>query len=481
MNNSHDKQDRKAAVAGQFYPANVKSLTEELNKLFEMAIPYQYSNTRAIICPHAGYVYSGKVAASAYNQINENTDYERIFIIAASHLQHFEAASVYCEGDYMMPLGVVNVDVDFGKMLVAKYPGIFTPNTSPHEKEHSIEVQLPFLQHKIKSTFKIVPIIIGTYKADMCKQIGDALKPYFNEKNIFVISSDFSHYPKYADAKMVDEITKNAILSNSPEKLLSTLNQNSKLQIKNLDTSLCGWTAVLTLLYMTSENSHIQYSAIDYSNSGDNKLYGNAGRVVGYWSIAAHEAVMQTNQFKLEESDKKTLLKIARETLEENCYSGNLHQMDSSSFSEQLKMNCGVFVSLHKYGELRGCIGSVTTNKPLFQQVQKMTISAASQDYRFIPIAAEELSEVKIEISVLSPLKKIDNISEIILGTHGILVEFKNRSGVFLPQVATETGWNKEEFLGHCARDKVGLDWDDWKEAVIYIFTATVFSENSAH
>jgi AmmeMemoRadiSam system protein B/AmmeMemoRadiSam system protein A len=480
MSDYQIKIDRKAAVAGQFYPSKDKSLTEELNKLFERATPKKHFNIRAIICPHAGYIYSGKVAASAYNQIADNAHYERVFIIAASHLQHFESASIYCAGDFLTPLGKLIVDIEFGEMLTEQFPHIFSNNSSPHQGEHSIEVQLPFLQHKLRSAFKIIPIIIGTHKADSCKKIGDALRPYLNDKNLFVISTDFSHYPKSIDAKMVDEITKNAILSNNPQQLLATLEQNSKLQIKNLETSLCGWTAVLTLLYMTSEISQIQYTAIDYSNSGDNKLIGNSNRVVGYWSIAAHETVEYTNQFQLEEKDQKTLLKIARETLKKNCSKESMLQLETNGFSDQLKQCPGVFVSLHKKGELRGCIGSITSKKPLFQQVQQMTIAAASHDYRFRPIEAEELSEVFIEISVLSPLKKIEDISEIILGTHGVLIESKRHSGVFLPQVATETGWNKEELLGHCARDKAGLDWNGWKSADIYIFTATLFSENKA-
>jgi AmmeMemoRadiSam system protein A len=132
---------------------------------------------------------------------------------------------------------------------------------------------------------------------------------------------------------------------------------------------------------------------------------------------------------------------------------------------------------LHKRGALRGCIGIITAEKPLYKTVQEMTIAAASHDPRFMPVEASELPFIDIEISVLSPLKKIDDISEIELGKHGILMEKNFHRGVFLPQVATETGWRKEEFLGHCSADKAGLGWDGWKTADIYIFTATVFSE----
>jgi len=476
MENKGVNFDRQPAVAGQFYPSNSEKLHQEVLDLLMSAEPKTSTNVRAIICPHAGYIYSGKVAASAFNQIDGEVSYKRVFLIASSHYDSFNGGSVYCDGNYMMPYGEEKVDISFGKSLVERFPEIFTANRNPHQKEHSLEVQLPFLHNTLKIVYQIVPIIIGTSNPAVCKQIASALKPYLNPDNLFIISSDFSHYPEYSDARRVDAITKDAILTNNPDALLATLAENSKKYIPNLVTSLCGWTSVLTLLYMTAQNDTLEYCAIKYSNSGDSKYAGERDRVVGYWGIAVSEKKYQRSDLKLSESDKNILLNIARKTIEEHCIQNIKYKFDSNNLSTTLKTKCGAFVSLHKNGELRGCIGRVTGNLPLYQIVQDMALSAASQDPRFRPVEFEELQDIAIEISVLSPMTRIDDIAEITLGKHGILIEEGSRTGLFLPQVATETGWSIEEFLGHCAHDKAGLGWDGWKTASIYIFTATVFS-----
>ena len=477
MEKFNETIDRRPAVAGKFYPANVEELQKEIDIFFKNAAPKQLDRVRAIICPHAGYVFSGKITASAFNQIDANREYKRIFLIGSSHYKYFDKASVYCSGNFLMPYGEEKVDMDFGRKLVENFPEWFTDDRTPHLNEHCLEVQLPFLHHVLRKNYVIVPILIGTAHPSVCKQIASVLKPYFNEENLFVVSSDFSHYPAYQDAKYVDSLTKDAICSNRPEKLLETLAENERKHISNLQTSLCGWTSVLTLLYMTSSNKSLKFHAVDYCNSGDVKYYGERDRVVGYWAIAVAESKHAAEDFYLTEKDKKDLLKISRKTLEEHCRAGRVSEVDTATLSETVKKNCGAFVTLHKRGALRGCIGILTAEKPLYKTVQEMTIAAASHDPRFMPVEASELPFIDIEISALSPLKKINDISEIELGKHGILIEKNFHRGVFLPQVATETGWSLEEFLGHCSADKAGLGWDGWKTGDIYIFTATVFSE----
>ncbi|MDD4712240.1 MAG: AmmeMemoRadiSam system protein A [Bacteroidales bacterium] len=187
--------------------------------------------------------------------------------------------------------------------------------------------------------------------------------------------------------------------------------------------------------------------------------------------------IPEKNDFELSVSDRITLLKLARKTLEEKIRHGKIFVPDTSNFSENLKIDCGAFVSLHVYGKLRGCIGRMTGDIPLYRMIQEMAVSSAIHDPRFNPVQPDELANVDIELSVLSPLKKISDVSEIQLGKHGILIIKGHNSGVFLPQVATETNWNLDEFLGHCSHDKAGLDWFGWKTADIFIFTADVFGE----
>ena len=471
--------DRQPAVAGKFYPAHPDELQKELGQLFAKGIQKKHTNVRAIISPHAGFIFSGRIAASAFNQMDSDRSYKRIIILASSHREYFQKAAVFCSGNFEMPYGVAKVDIPFALNLVERHPDVFTSDNSPHQFEHSIEVQLPFLHYKLKKDCMIVPIILGTDKPDVCKRIAAALKPYFNADTLFVISTDFSHYPEYSIANKVDEITMKAIVSNNPEILLNTLSKNQDKQYPHMNTSLCGWTSVLTLLYITYRKDTFKYHEIEYCNSGDSKYVTDTSRVVGYWGIVVSEEPQSKDEFHLTDSEKKTLLNIARDTLDVHCKKGKKYEIDTANYSDTLKAKCGVFVTLNKKGVLRGCIGMVTGLMPLYTAVQEMAISAASHDYRFKPMKEEELTEIEIEISVLSPMTKITNIEEIILGKHGIFIQKERQSGLFLPQVATETRWTKEDFLGHCARDKAHLGWDGWKTAHIYIFTATVFSEKN--
>jgi MEMO1 family protein len=468
--------DRPPAVAGQFYPADSTKLLIELADLFLKARPNQSANVLAVIAPHAGYVFSGEVAASSFNQIDASKDYKHIFVIGSSHRVYFKGAAIYTDGNFITPLGIVEVDTALGENLIREN-NIFMNYNEAHRAEHCLEVELPFLQYKLKNHFNIVPIVIGTDDAADCKKIAEALKPYFNQDNLFVISSDFSHYPKYSDAEKVDKLTAEAILSNSPKNLLNVLQSNEKLSIPNLATSLCGWSSVVTLLYMTEKNEKLKLSSVEYKNSGDSPLYGDSSRVVGYTAMTVSMKQEDASEFSLNKNEETNLLFIARNTLENYIKYGKFPPIDTSLLSNQLKKNCGAFVTLKKDGELRGCIGRFTANSPLYQIVQEMTKSAATEDYRFSKVTESELDHIDIEISVLSPLHKIQSIDEIEMGKHGIYISKGNNSGTYLPQVATQTGWSKKEFLGHCAEDKAGIGWNGWKDADIYVYTAIVFGE----
>lgn len=469
--------NRKAVYAGQFYPATKSELEQSLKDCFADALPNNSRNTAAIITPHAGYVFSGGVAASSYNQINRNKKYERVFIIASSHRAYFKGASIYYLGNYETPLGEVKVDMELAEKLI-KDNDIFEYNINAHSQEHSDEVQLPFLQYIFGDDLKIVPIVLGTQSASDCKIIAKALKPYFNEKNLFVISTDFSHYPDYDSATEVDSLTANAIITGDPDKLIEVISSNSKKKISNLSTSLCGWTSVLTLMYMTEDDSDYHLKKIRYNNSGDSK-YGDHSRVVGYHSIVVERdsTAKKETTFELTAEDKKNLLDIARNTIEKYVKDSKEYAIDTSKFSASLKLNCGAFVTLHKDGKLRGCIGVFEPAKPLYKVIQEMSVQSATRDSRFSPVSKDELDEIDIEISVLTPLKLISSVDEIELGKHGIYIKKGYRGGTFLPQVATETGWDKDEFLGHCSQDKAGLGWLGWKDADIYTYEAIIFKE----
>jgi MEMO1 family protein len=182
-------------------------------------------------------------------------------------------------------------------------------------------------------------------------------------------------------------------------------------------------------------------------------------------------------ELELTPKDRNDLLALARRTIESKVHRTPYKQPNPDDYSDTLRSRCGAFVTLHENGRLRGCIGHLVGDYPLYKMVEEMAISAAMHDPRFYPVAPEELANIDIEISVLSPMHKITDTAEIILGKHGILIQQGHHSGVFLPQVATETGWTLEEYLGHCSRDKAGLPWDGYKMADLYLFTAVIFAE----
>lgn len=473
--------DRKPAVAGQFYSADPVQLRADLAALFGAAEPRESKNVIAIISPHAGYVYSGEVAASSFNQIDPDKKYDNIFILASSHRMSFEGASIYSTGNFITPLGTVKVNRELATRLIEENP-VFTAKTDAHTYEHSLEVQLPFLQYRMKTDFRIIPVILGTQSASTSKKIAEALKPYLNDKNLFIISSDFSHYPSYEDAIAVDKATADAIVRNSPEYLQKVLADNDRKGIGDLATSLCGWTSVMTLLYMTEGRKDVTYKEIKYMNSGDSQLYGEKDRVVGYFSIVAEltGSGQQTDGFSLDAVEKSTLLRIARQTMEQYVTKGTVPDIDEKSLSAKLRDPYGAFVTLKKDGELRGCIGRFEASGPLYDVVQQMAVAAATEDTRFMPVTEPEFDEIDIEISVLTPLRRINSVDEFQLGKQGIYMKKGYYSGTFLPQVATETGWTKEEFLGHCARDKAHIGWDGWKTAELYVYEAYVFGEKES-
>jgi AmmeMemoRadiSam system protein B/AmmeMemoRadiSam system protein A len=472
-----EKIDRMPAVAGKFYPASKEELTALLEGYFSLTTKTLSGEPLAVIVPHAGYIYSGLVAATVFSQINRDREFKHVFIIGSSHTMFFNGASIYTEGDFITPLGRVPVDV-LASELVEKNQ-ILNDNMQPHLSEHALEVELPFLQYWLKKPFTIIPIIIGGESKETCSKLAKALAPYFTEENLFVISTDFSHYPAYEDAVKSDHTMAAAVISNSISKFLEAKSECENGSTPNEVTAMCGWTSVLTLLNITEGRTDIKYSDIIYRNSGDSP-YGEKDKVVGYVGICVTKVPKASNDsaFGLDKAGKTELLKIARNTISEYLQTGKYPVIDEDRLPLELLVPAGAFVTLKKDGELRGCIGHFDADNALYKTVEAMAVAAAIHDPRFMPVASDEVSHLEIEISVLTPMKKINSIDDIVLGRDGIYIKKGLRGGTFLPQVYNETGWTKEEFLGHCAQDKAMIGWDGWKDADIYTYQALVFSEH---
>jgi hypothetical protein len=467
---------REPAVAGTFYPASKAELSSMIDEfLNKVELPKLDPYIRALIVPHAGYVYSGQVAAYDYKALI-GKDIRTVILIGNSHREYFEGASVYPKGYFKTPLGEVEIDENLAKKLMDANDKIYFKE-SAHLQEHSLEVQLPFLQKTLKN-FKIVPIILGNQPgaADI---LINALKPLINENTLIIASSDLSHYPSYKDAQYSDGEVIKAILTGKRENLRKTISDLGKENIPNLQTCACGQDAIEVVMGLLGDSSNIKL--LKSANSGD--VTNDKSQVVGYAAI-----VFTTDKLEneLNKNQQKRLLEIARQSVETYIKEGKMEKFEESD--ALLNKPMGAFVTLKKNGELRGCIGVFSAQggpasgkepKPLYQNVSEMAIAAAINDSRFKPVTKEELNELEYEISVLSPLRKVDSYKDVEIGKHGVEIVKGSRKGVFLPQVATENNWNLDTFMSVLCTQKAGLPADCWKDpqTEIYVFTAQVFDE----
>ena len=486
---------RPATQANRFYDGNAQRLSQEVDSF--LALYRGSADSRrvaALIVPHAGYYYSGNVAASAYMALNPKQPYKRIFLLGPSHHEWLDGASVNTQADYYAtPLGNVKVDRETGMALTTtdgtdltdfdsakESERVFFYRPEAHDREHCLEVQLPFLQRRLGDVPPIVPIIISTNDFQKLSRMAEALKPYFTDENLFVISSDFSHYPTYEDAYEADGKTGKAIESGDVGRFIAAIEENARSGKRNLATSACGEFAIITLMLMLDSNYEVKH--LMYQNSGD---IGDTdhSRVVGYHSFVimrngndGNGRTRTNTDFVLSENDKKMLKEIALQSIKDSLDGKSVSVRDSLMQNyPMLSKKCGAFVSLHKHGHLRGCIGHFGEDTPLYEIVAEMARAAAFEDPRFMPVSREELDDIDIEISVLTPMRRIQSLDEFELHRHGIYIRKGYRSGTFLPQVADEVNWTKEEFVGHCSQDKAGLGWNGWRDAELYVYEAIVF------
>ena len=462
---------RPATQANRFYTGNAVELSEEVDSFLALhSNKPVFDSLAAIIVPHAGYYFSGNVAASAYMSIPVEKAYKRIFLLGPSHHEWLDGASVNTEADYYAtPLGMVKVDSELAQKLTEE-DSVFSYQPKAHDREHCLAVQLPFLQRRLDEVPPIVPIIISTNDFRKLKRIAEVLKPYFTDENLFIVSSDFSHYPAYQDACEVDARTGKAVESGDVERFIAVLEENARSGIKNLATSACGELAIATLMLMLDSNYQVKH--LLYQNSGDIDNH-DSRRVVGYHAFAIIRGAEK--EFALSNEEKQVLKEIALASIRDSLAGKRMALPAFNSDYPTLNSKCGAFVSLHKHGHLRGCIGHFGEDVPLHQIVAKMARAAAFEDPRFMPVRKEELNDLDIEISVLTPMRRIQSLDEFELHRHGIYIRKGYRSGTYLPQVADEVNWTKEEFVSHCAQDKAGIGWDGWKDAELYVYEAIVF------
>lgn len=468
---------RKSSVAGSFYPGDSLILSQTINQLFEQAGMNKHSGTVCgLIAPHAGYTYSGQVAAYSYH-ILEKSKIKRVIILSPSHHVYFRGVSVYAGNAYQTPLGVVRVDETFSEKLCRKSPvlqrstkgHINSPNEQP---EHALEVQIPFLQCALEN-FTIVPIVMGEQSYETCRTVGHALAEMIHDdETIIVASSDLSHYHQYDEAVKMDH----GLIQAIQEWDYFNLSRNLRARI----WEACGGGPIITTMIACEYLGATEARLLKYANSGDIPG-GDKSGVVGYTAMALiknpERNWIPENDFSLNEKDQKELLDLAKESVEQAVRSKQQPPSEMVT-SKKLLTERGAFVTLEIKGQLRGCIGYTAPILPLYKTVERVAVSAALDDPRFPAVREEELKNLSYSISVLSPFLHIRNINDIVIGKHGLLIKRGQAEGLLLPQVATEQGWERVTFLEHTCL-KAGLPKDTWKDPAcdIFLFSAFVFGE----
>lgn len=440
------------SVAGTFYPADKEILQKSVEGFLSKAekVPAN-GKLIAIISPHAGYIYSGQVAAYGYKQIKDS-DVKKVILIGPSHHTGFKGASVYTKGSFKTPLGEVKINEKLAGDLLNESADVkFYPEA--YQGEHSLEVQLPFLQTVLKD-FTIVPILIGSPTGQTYEHLISRLTEIVDDKTLLVASTDLSHYHDYFTAKEMDSKIVSAIERLSTKDAIELLRDGK--------AEMCGGAPVIIMMEVARRSGANLGVVFKQANSGD--VTGEKDKVVGYASIGLYKSPFT-------EGEKKELLAVARNAITEYVTNGKAPEIEIKN--PKFKTDGAVFVTIKEKGSLRGCIGHTQAMMPLYKSIISNAIAACSSDPRFPPMTKEELKDMDIEISILSPFVPLKDVKNIQIGRHGLYIIKGMQSGLLLPQVATEFGWNRDSFLEHVCM-KAGLSRDAWKDADLYTFTAEI-------
>jgi MEMO1 family protein len=447
---------KEPAVAGAFYPADRSELARAVDGYLANvgALPAG-GRLIALIAPHAGYLYSGQVAAYSYRQIVERS-VDTVILIGASHFSSFAGASVYAEGGMRTPLGIMKINERIARSLLNEKAGV-TFYREAFAKEHSLEVQLPFLQRTLKDV-TIVPVLMGAPTQASLSHLTDRLTEVMrkNGRILIVASTDLSHYHDSPTAVGKDRKVIDAIGRMDLEGLQGLLASG--------EGESCGGYPVLLTMMVGRNLGATNGVLYKYANSGD--VTGDKARVVGY-------AAMGLYQSPLSEQQKQELLALARKTVVDQVKHKRTPEPDMKD--PRLQANGATFVTINRNHRLRGCIGNIQPVMPLCRSVVRNAVAASSEDPRFPPMTPGELADMEVEVTVLSPLEPLDDVKNIVIGTHGLYLVKDARSSVFLPQVPVEQGWDLPTYLEQLCF-KAGLPGNAWKDkdARLFVFSADI-------
>lgn len=488
LQGQHEQEKlRPAGVAGSFYPADPAALTAMMDTMLGQ-VPAQKIDGQilAAVAPHAGYPYSGPVAACTYAALRGH-GFKRVVVIAPSHYEAFGFTSVYNGDGYATPLGMVPVDRAFVQKL-AKMDSSIQLSERGHKAiaqgaEHAIEVQLPWLQ-RVLGNFTLVPVIMGDQSYESSRALGVALSKLIREEEkthskdsparesetLILASSDLSHYHSYDEAERIDHKTLGALAA------WDYLNMSRNFETRVWEA--CGGAPIVAAMIAAERLGANEARVLKYANSGDTA--GDHSRVVGYSAdvfVKASHIKSAETPFSLTAEEKAELLAVAHKSVE-TAVGQRTRYEPAVPRSEPLNQERGAFVTLTENGDLRGCIGYTSPREPLYLTVRDTAAFAALRDPRFHPVSVFELPRLQYEISVLSPLRRVLDMNEVQVGRDGLLMKNGDHEGLLLPQVPVEQHWNRERFLEETC-EKAGMARDCWKseDTDIFRFSAVVFGE----
>ena len=482
---------RPAAVAGSWYPGDSRTLERYLEQLFAEAKPapeaLEGPPVRALIVPHAGYQYSGSTAAAAYRLV-EGKSYRRVIVLGPAHRGGFRGLSIADVNAYETPLGKIPLDAEAVGRLRAS--PLVTSDPRAHRQEHSIEMQLPLLQHALAPGWKLLPVLVGWLEPGDHAAAAKLLKPLLDDQTLLVVSTDFTHYgPMYRYVPFpLDEKTPQRIdaLDQGAVKAILARDAKGFLEYKaRTGITICGYNAVAILLELLPPQATGKVAA--HTTSG--ALTGSHEMSVSYYAIVFRSELPLNGEEdppddppgdRLSESEWQLLHRIAVLGVKD-AVAGKPNDPEKNpeyqrlvkELPQRLKQPAGAFVTLwKKNGDLRGCVGYIPPLFPLHQAVYDSAWNAARNDTRFFPVSESELPALKMDISVLSPLRPIESPGQFRVGEEGIVLDKDGRRAVYLPEVAERFGWNREQTLNQLAR-KAGFPQDAWKaeDARLSVFT----------
>jgi MEMO1 family protein len=509
---------RRCVLAGAWYASDAGELAADVESHLATAkqLPdIASSRPIALIAPHAGHRWSGDAAAAAFNLLrgDAGAGIRRVLLLGPAHHVRFHGISILPVQSYQTPLGEIPVDTDTVSQLL-KMP-LFQTQADAHSQEHCLEIELPFLQRVLTGPYKIVPMLISQLQPSEWKQVAATLSSFVDEETLILISSDFTHYGSRfgyepftqnpdLNLKKLDKGALAPILDLNAEQFAA---YKQKTQI-----TICGWQSVGILLEMLSSpqlqqlcggeppaatvlsyyrsadllgdfSGSVSYAAVGFFTAGDLKAenkYPSALQDIPIDDQPTEPATNETESLTLNSAEQQFLLKLARETLEHKLEGRTLARPESfppGVSADKMNDICGVFVTLTREERLRGCIGTIVGRDPIVEGVMIRAVSAALEDPRFPQVKADELAELVVEISILTPLREVDRADQIVVGRHGVVLEKDGHRAVFLPQVAPEQGWDRDTMLDHLA-SKAGLPRADWRTGARFqVFEALVFAE----